>query len=273
METPREKNIDYGQMKLALGRALRPVAGEESLLEGEFLLRHITHDQRRRLTGEEEKILSLMVERRLTGEPLQYILGVWEFMGLPMGVAPGVLIPRPETELLCETVLKELPRGAKVLDLCCGSGCIGISLSHYGDMEVTFCDISPEALAIAQENGERNGVVGEFLQGDFFAPVEGRVFDCIVCNPPYLTGAEMDSLQRELTHEPALALYGGEDGLDFYRRLSREAPAHLKEGGRLYMEIGCTQGQAVQRMFPESRVLQDLSGLDRVVCWKKERAN
>lgn len=270
MERPEEKSIDYGQMKLALGRALRPVAGEESLLEGEFLLRHITHGQRRPLTGEEEKILSLMVERRLTGEPLQYILGVWEFMGLPMGVAPGVLIPRPETELLCETVLKELPRGAKVLDLCCGSGCIGISLSHYGDMEVTFCDISPEALAIAQRNAADNGVAGEFLQGDFFAPVEGRVFDCIVCNPPYLTGAEMDSLQRELTHEPALALYGGEDGLDFYRRLSREAPAHLKEGGRLYMEIGCTQGQAVQSMFPESRVLQDLSGLDRVVCWKKE---
>lgn len=270
METSSKKSIDYGQVKLSLGKALRSVAGEESLLESEFLLRHVTHGQRRPLTEEEAKILSLLVERRLTGEPLQYILGVWEFMGLPMEVAPGVLIPRPETELLCETALSELPRGVKVLDLCCGSGCIGISLSHYGGMEVTFCDISPEALNIARENGKRNGVQGEYLQGDFFAPVQGRVFDCIVCNPPYLTGAEMDSLQRELTHEPALALFGGEDGLDFYRRLSREASAYLNEGGRLYMEIGCTQGQAVQAMFPGSRVLQDLSGLDRVVCWKKE---
>lgn len=269
METPREIAIEYGQLKLSLGKALCPVAGEESLLEAEFLLCHLTHGQRRSLTEEEGQALAHMVERRLKGEPLQYILGEWEFMGLPMNVAPGVLIPRPETELLCETALGELPRGAKVLDLCCGTGCIGITLSRLGGVEVTFCDISPVALELAQKNGEKNGVTGTFLLGDFFAPVAGMVFDAIVCNPPYLTGEEMENLQRELTYEPALALFGGEDGLDFYRRLSREAAAHLVTGGRLYMEIGCTQGPAVQAMFPGSRVLQDLSGQDRVVCWEK----
>lgn len=258
--------MEYRQARDQLAKALRPAAGEEAFLEAGFLLDALTRGLRRPLTEEETELLFSQAERRQKGEPLQYILGEWEFMGLPMKVRPGVLIPRPETELLCETALRELPQGAKVLDLCCGTGCIGIAMSRLGGAQVTFCDISEDALTVARENAALNGVEGEFLQGDFFAPLKGRTFDGILCNPPYLTGEEMETLQKELTYEPALALYGGGDGLDFYRRLQKEAPLHLKPGGRLYMEIGCTQGQAVQGLFPGSRILQDLGGQDRVVC-------
>lgn len=261
--------MEYRQARDILIQTLSPVLGEEAFPEAKFLLDGVTKGLRRPLTEEEEELLLSQARRRLEGEPLQYILGEWEFMGLPMEVSPGVLIPRPETELLCETALKELPRGARVLDLCCGTGCIGIAMGKLGDMQVTFCDISPAALTIARRNARRNGVAGEFVQGDFFAPLTGRTFDGILCNPPYLTEGEMAHLQRELTYEPALALYGGEDGLDFYRRLRREAALHLQDGGRLYMEIGCSQGQAVQAMFPGSEILQDLSGLDRLVLWAK----
>ena len=240
-----------------LAAALRPAAGAEAEIEAKFLLE----------ASRDEVWLRQAVTRRLSGEPLQYILGEWEFMGLPFFVGPGALIPRQDTETLCEAALTWLKdrSGATVLDLCCGTGCIGVSLAKLGGARAAFADISPEALALARCNAERSGVAGAFFESDLFADVPG-VYDLIACNPPYLTAAEMENCQRELTFEPALALYGGEDGLAFYRRLADEWQEHTAPGGRLLMEIGCSQGAAVKALFPGAAVLKDICGLDRVVC-------
>ena len=236
---------------------LAPAAGEEAEIEARFLLE----------TSRDEAWLTQAVQRRLLGEPLQYILGEWEFMGLPFFVGPGALIPRQDTETLCETALTWLKTrpGASVLDLCCGTGCIGVSLSKLGGAQAAFGDISPEALVLARRNAARNGVDGAFYESDLLAAVPGT-YDLIACNPPYLTAAEMASCQKELRFEPALALYGGEDGLDFYRRLAGAWEAHVAPGGLLLMEIGCTQGEAIRGLFPGARILQDIRGLDRVAC-------
>ena len=244
-----------------LAEALAPAAGEEAELEAKFLLE----------ASRDEIWLRQAISRRLAGEPLQYILGEWEFMGLPFEVGPAALIPRQDTETLCEAALgwlRDRP-GAAVLDLCCGSGCIGVSLGRLAGARVAFSDVSPQALALAARNARRNGVEGRFFESDLLTHVPG-VYDLIACNPPYLTGAEMESCQRELTYEPALALYGGEDGLDFYRRLAAGWQAHVAIGGRLLMEIGASQGAAVCRLFPGATVLKDIRGLDRVVCVERK---
>lgn len=240
-----------------LADALRPAAGDEADIEARFLLE----------AGRDETWLREAVARRLRGEPLQYILGEWEFMGLPFFVGPEALIPRQDTETLCETALVWLKTrpGAAVLDLCCGSGCIGVSLSKLGGAKVALADISPQALALARRNAARNGVEGVFYESDLFAEAPG-VYDLIACNPPYLTAAEMASCQRELTFEPSLALYGGEDGLDFYRRLAAEWADHVRPGGLLLLEIGASQGAAVGALFPGAKILKDVCGLDRVAC-------
>ncbi len=244
-----------------LADLLAPAAGEEAEIEARFLLN----------ASREDGWLWKAVARRLRGEPLQYILGEWEFMGLPFFVGPEALIPRQDTETLCEAALSWLKArpGASVLDLCCGSGCIGVSLAKLAGARVAFADVSPDALSLARRNAERNGVAGAFHESDLFASVPG-VYDLIACNPPYLTAAELESCQKELTFEPALALYGGEDGLLFYRRLAADWEAHIWPGGLLLMEIGCTQGEAVKGLFPGARVLKDICGLDRVV-WVERR--
>ncbi len=241
--------------------ALRPAAGEEAQIEARFLSE----------ASRDEAWLRKAVARRLAGEPLQYILGEWEFMGLPFSVGPEALIPRQDTETLCEAALGWLKTrpGASVLDLCCGSGCIGVSLAKLGGAQVAFADVSPEALALAKRNAEKNGVDGGFFESDLFDRVPG-VYDLIACNPPYLTAAEMEGCQKELTFEPALALFGGEDGLAFYRRLAGEWEAHVRPGGLLLMEIGCTQGSAVQKLFPDAKIMKDLCGLDRVACVERK---
>ncbi len=235
--------------------ALRPAAGEEAEIEARFLLE----------VSMDEAWLNEAVQRRLKGEPLQYILGEWEFMGLPFFVGPGALIPRQDTETLCEAALGWLKNrpGARVLDLCCGTGCIGVSLAKLGGAAVSFADISPDALALAKRNAEKIGVDGPFYECDLLADVPG-VYDLIACNPPYLTAAEMENCQKELTFEPALALFGGEDGLDFYRRLAAAWADHVAPGGLLLLEIGHTQGAAVRGLFPGARILKDICGLDRV---------
>ncbi len=235
--------------------ALRPAAGEEAEIEARFLLE----------ASRDEGWLRKAVERRLAGEPLQYILGEWEFMGLPFFVGPGALIPRQDTETLCEAALgwlRSRPQ-AKVLDLCCGTGCIGVSLAKLGGAQVSFADISPDALALARRNAEKNGVDGAFYESDLLTDVPGT-YDLMACNPPYLTAAEMAGCQRELTYEPALALFGGEDGLDFYRRLAAAWVDHVAPGGLLLLEIGHTQAQTVRELFPGARIMKDVCGLDRV---------
>lgn len=211
--------------------------------------------------------LDKLLARRRGYEPLQYILGEWSFYGLPFFTRPGALIPRQDTETLVEEAIRFLQGRAlpKALDLCCGTGCIGVTLAKRAGAEVVFSDISGECVSLAKENAERNGVNGTFIRADLFSGVEGMRFDLICVNPPYLTAEEMLELQPEVRFEPETALFGGESGLDFYRRIAMDHTRFLEPGGALLMEIGCAQGEAVKGLFPGSRVIKDVNGKDRVV--------
>ena len=225
-----------------------------------------------------------LIDKRCTRIPYQYIIGFADFMGLTYEVNPDVLIPRLDTEVLGQEALKIVGFEAQVLDMCTGSGCIGISLKRYRpDLFVTCSDISHKALNVARKNAahqhlELANETGSMemgirlVEGDLFEPFdEDEKFDCIVCNPPYVTEAEYRDLMPEVkNHEPVLALIAGEDGLDIYRRLTKDAPVHLKEKGNLIMEIGAGQAQAVTALMEEAgfkdiTVIKDLAELYRVV--------
>ena len=197
-------------------------------------------------------------------------------MGLTFAVNEHVLIPRQDTEILVEDVLKELHDGMRELDLCTGSGCILLSLLHYSNAcEGLGVDLSADALEVAEQNAETlldavNADRVHFLQSDLFDKVEGK-FEIIVSNPPYIASAEVEKLMPVVRdHEPRMALDGTEDGLHFYRRIIEEAGKHLVSSGMLFFEIGYDQGQAVSELmrtegYREVQVVQDYAGLDRVV--------
>lgn len=219
-----------------------------------------------------------LIQQRASGIPLQHITGHQGFMDLDLKVGPEVLIPRPETELLVEEALRVLREEydaadaptPEVLDICTGSGAIGLSVKkHFPKAQVTLSDISDGALHTAEANAELSGLKVTILKSDMFKALEGRNFHMILCNPPYITDREIETLTEEVReHEPMIALSGGADGLDFYRILAEEAPKHLNRGGRLMMEIGYDQGETVpelMRNLGDTRVLKDLNGLDRVV--------
>ena len=232
-----------------------------------------------------------LIERRASGEPMQYITGVQEFMGLTFNVNPNVLIPRQDTETMVEDALEVLQKGTlrgesfveksnfkDVLDLCTGSGAIGVSIAKLnGNVKVTCSDLSEKALETAKGNAIANGLKSvKFEQGDLFAPFCGKLgkkkFDFIISNPPYIESEVIPTLQTEVKdHEPMMALDGGVDGLDFYKRIAEEAPNHLKKGGVLMMEIGYNQGEAVCQLLEESEkfqkvlCLKDLAHKDRIV--------
>ena len=212
-----------------------------------------------------------LVERRAAREPLQYITGEAPFMGLMLAAAPQVLIPRFDTETLCEQAFLRLRGQERVLDLCTGSGALAVAIGHrFPRARVYAGDISPAALALAQKNAVRYGVTVDFRLGDLFAPFAGERFDMIVSNPPYIPSNELAALQAEVRREPALALDGGVDGLDFYRRIIKNAPAYLRAGGWLLLEIGSDQADAVcallQKGFESIQVYDDLNGLHRAVA-------
>lgn len=207
--------------------------------------------------------LEELVSRRKSGEPLQYILGKWEFMGLPFYTRHCALIPRQDTETLCEEALSI--GGKTLLDLCCGTGCIGVSLAKLGSFEVTFGDISRDCLALARENAALNGVSGKFQLTDMFSDISDS-FDLICVNPPYIPTSELASLQAEVKREPVLALDGGADGLDFYRSIARDYATHLSPGGTLLMEVGAGQAEDVAAMFPNARRIEDICCIERVVA-------
>jgi len=219
-----------------------------------------------------------MIERRLAGEPIQYITGECEFFGLPFHVTPAVLIPRPETEHLVEQAIL-MARGigprVRIVDLGTGSGAIAVALAHaLPDAKITAIDLSPEALKIACDNAERNGVGARirFLQGDLLAPVAAEQFDLIVSNPPYVPSTDRESLAIEVRqHEPHLALFAGADGLDVYRHLIPSAARALIRGGSLALEIGYGQVDSVRRLlagagFSNIEFRPDLQGIPRVAC-------
>lgn len=204
--------------------------------------------------------------------PLQYVLGYAWFMDARYQVNAHVLIPRFDTEVLVEAVRARVTAPeAAVLDLCTGSGIIAITLAKaHPDWQVAASDISPEALAVAKENGARLAAAVEWRLGDLLAPWEGRRFDAIVSNPPYISAEEYAGLSPEVHQEPALALVADHDGLAFYERLTKGAAAALKPGGWLCVEIGWQQGDAVGGLFrkhhyKEVQCLRDAQGLDRVV--------
>ena len=225
-------------------------------------------DSLRELPPQEEARLEALLRRRLAGEPVQYILESAWFMGLEFYVDRRVLIPRQDTEVLCEAALAFLQGKAspRVLDLCAGSGAIGLSLAKLcPQVSVTLADISADACAVIAENRLRLGVEAEAVEGDLFAPLPGREFDLIVCNPPYIRTGELAALQAEVQKEPRLALDGGADGLCFYRRIAAEYQKHLAPGGALLLEIGWDEAEDVRALFGGGRVLRDLNGRDRVI--------
>ena len=265
-------------------RTLQAAGIEEAALDARLLLEAVCGTDRNDLLvhGEqpvspeaEEKYLN-WIRQRAEHIPLQQLTGEQGFMGLTFSVNEHVLIPRQDTEILVEEVLKELHDGMRVLDMCTGSGCILLSLLHYSnDCEGLGVDLSAEALEVAGRNvlkvlTPEKAEHAHFLQSDLFEKVEGK-FEIIVSNPPYIASAEVEKLMPEVRdHEPRMALDGTEDGLYFYRRIIEEAGKYLVSSGMLFFEIGYDQGQAVSELmrtegYCEVQVVQDYAGLDRVV--------
>lgn len=214
-----------------------------------------------------------MVSRRGKREPLQYILGTQEFMGLEFQVTPAVLIPRHDTEVLVTEAVKRGAAAGSILDIGTGSGCVAIALAKsLPDAEVCSVDVSGDALAVARGNAERNGATVHFFHGSLFEPFAGRHFDMVISNPPYIPNHELATLQHEVRgFEPMGALDGGADGLDFYRRITADAPGHLNPGGWLLFEVGAGQAPRVLGLlksggFTEETFTQtDPAGIERVV--------
>ena len=213
-------------------------------VDAAFLLSHVTGTPHlllraegwRELTQSQLADYQALIDRRCQREPLQYILGTAQFMGVTLRAQPGALIPRNDTETLCEQALARMQGRERVLDLCTGTGALAIAIAlQFPGAQVTAADISADALAVARQNIADTGARVTLRQGDLFAAAAGERFDIIVSNPPYITAEEMADLQPEVCREPALALYGGLDGLDFYRRIAREAPDYLLPGGWLLL--------------------------------------
>ncbi len=262
---------------------------ESPRLDAEVLLSHILQKERiylyvhfdEPLEGAELARFREMVKQRVKRVPVAYIIGEREFMGLPFKVSPAVLVPRPDTEILVEAVIKEL--GEKTdpvfVDIGTGSGAIVLSiLKNIESAQAAAVDISAEALAIARENAERLELAErvDFFQGDLYEPVQGRIFDAIVSNPPYIPDADIEGLEPEVReYEPYGALAGGVDGLDFYRKLVNEGAELLRPGGFIAFEVGIHQAQAVAALanvdpaFSKTEIVKDYAGIDRVVIlWK-----
>ncbi len=213
------------------------------------------------------------IARRVQGEPLQYILGEWDFYGHTFSVRPRVLIPRPETEYLAHTAIRSLPPNGILFDVCAGTGCIGLSAAaERQDAHVFLVDKYDDPVALCRKNADQIGVRNvTVLQHDLFRgfPHGLPAPDVIVSNPPYIPAAEMDTLQREVQHEPREALDGGADGLMFYRALRAQWYPALREGGVLSMECGEGQPEQVAALFPQGgEIAPDYLGVPRFVTVK-----
>lgn len=274
-------------IKEALGRAslrLKEAGTENPYLEAQLLLCHCLGSSLAYLYAHDDELLPAgtlkayfeLVGRRAAHEPFAYLTGQKEFMGLAMAVSPGVLVPRPETEILVESVFKMLPVDLplKILDVGTGSGAIAVSLAVFLPKAQVFAtDISPRALKVAGENAARHGVADRvfFLRGDLYAPVAGKVFDAVVSNPPYVAAHTMQELPDTVRlYEPQEALLGGADGLDFYRRLTGELACLGRAPHLLAFEVGDGQAQEVADLcrssgYDDIRVIPDLAGIDRVI--------
>ncbi|MBI5273674.1 MAG: peptide chain release factor N(5)-glutamine methyltransferase, partial [Chlamydiales bacterium] len=226
------------------------------------------------ISEEDLNKLNGMLQRRVAGEPLQYILKEISFFSCSIQVSQDALIPRQETELLvdraCSIIKEDGLQGKTVFDLCCGTGCIGISVKkRYPSLSVYASDISQPCVELARINAEANNVDIDVLVGDFLHPFKGLKADYVFCNPPYISEEEYLYLEKEVScFEPKLALIGGEDGLFFYKKLSIELPAYLKPKAKVFLEIGKDQGKCLIGIFSSSGCKamsceKDLAGHDR----------
>ncbi len=243
----------------------------------EFLLRGCDE-----ISVENHKRITEMIKRRLSGEPLQYIIGEWDFMSYTFKVGDGVLIPRPETEILCEYVYNRIKNinSPVVYDLCSGSGCIGISIKKLcPDARVILVEKSDKALIYLKENcanlccgNEPEVIQGDILQFDTFVNLPKA--DVIVSNPPYIRSDEISSLQKEVQREPKMALDGGKDGLVFYRVLINDWSKHLKENGFMAFECGEDQSNDIKKIFEkinfDSDIINDYNNIQRIVSGRRK---
>ena len=256
---------------------------ENSRLDSEVLLAYVLNCRRLKLYTDAEKILTEeeisrfenLIERRAKKIPVAYLTGTKEFFGFNFIVTPDVLIPRPDTEILTQCAIEFFQNGGgkNFLDIGTGSGAICISiLKSCKNISAYAVDISEESLEVAKFNAEKFGVDDRvnFFCGNLFEPVEGKKFDAIISNPPYIPTAELENLQDEVKREPKHALDGGADGLHFYRKIIFDAPKFLSDGGLLAFEIGINQAAAVKKILEENNfhgieILKDLAGIERVI--------
>ncbi len=260
----------YGELYLDTRRALLAVEDAQSASHiARQILCHVSGKDHAAFLADRDlyapeqvvKGTQALLKRLLAGEPLAYVLGEWEFYGLPLRVTPDVLIPRDDTCAVAELAIRQglfLDQDPRILDLCCGSGCIGLAIaSRVKDAKVTLADLSREALAVAKDNVALNKLTGRVrcLQADALQPPTAFIgkYDLIVSNPPYITDQEMKVLPRSVAdYEPHMALYGGEDGLTFYRAIARNYHRALKPGGYLCFEFGMGQGNDVCGILEEN---------------------
>lgn len=272
----------YNEGNSALSMALEEE--REAQLDARLLLEHVCGtslqtlllDGERAVTDNEAELYRRLLKRRCSREPLAYILGKWDFMGLEFGVSSDVLIPEQDTENLVEEVMREVCDGDRILDLCTGSGCILLSLLNYSNGSTGVgTDLSEGAIAVAKENALKLGLSErcDWKAGDLFEAVDpGEKFDIIVSNPPYIRSETIGELAPEVRiHEPRMALDGGDDGLYFYKRIIPEAADYLRTGGMLFLEIGYDQAEQVSALmkdagYYEVRTIKDYGGNDRIVC-------
>ena len=278
-------------MYISLRNRLRDAGIEAAALEARLIAataagkstEKLLRDMRYYATDEVERRAEEMVQRRLAGEPVAYITGVWEFRGLPMEVSRDVLIPRVDTEVLAETAIKYLKDtgrlDARVLDLCSGTGCIGCAIAaELPRVRVVLSDVSPEAMEISRRNVSRNGLDGRisFLPADVMKllPLMTGSFDLVVSNPPYIPTVEIMTLDPSVRdYEPVWALDGGEDGLDFYRAILKNWASVIRQGGELMFEVGEDQAERVKDLMRmaglrEARSFPDTQNIQRVVAAK-----
>ena len=262
---------------------------EDAIIKADILIQFVLNmdkmqliiNQENEVSKENENMYLTYIEQVISGKPVQYITNEQEFMNLKFYVDENVLIPQPDTEILVEEAIKTIDeirpeKNIKVLDLCTGSGAIAIAIKKYAEdtkkqIEVYASDISEEAIKIAEKNAKRNDIHINFILSDMFQKMQEKDFDIILSNPPYIETQTISSLSKEVQYEPHMALDGGEDGLEFYRVIAKNAHEYLNKNGSILLEIGYNQKKKVMQIFEEAkkysniRCIKDLSDNDRVI--------